>query len=392
MAQSREIVTIYLAGAVQGLALVTFPAASTIFTSPAAYALSNTEYGGIFVPQALSAVAASLLGGGLRKRLGTRRIYLAGLVANLLAMSTLVLSSLVTRQHFLAYGALLFATACLGTGFGLTVPALNTFAAAFFPGTIDSAVLGLNALLGLGTALAPALVALFIGLGLWWGLPLLAALMLAGVLFVSLFLPLRADELSSSRAALNKKHDIPSLFWVFAAFVFLYGICETMNGNWASLYMKENLGTSPAAASFALTIFWSTVTAGRIFFAALAKWLPARLVGRVLSFVVLAAFLTLASLPRTSSLPGLIAFALAGFGCSTLLPLAISCGQQQLVSMNASVAAGLIAFYEMGYGLAAFGVGPLQQWAGLTLKTIYGGAAAVALAMAALSFVLTRKS
>ena len=32
-----------------------------------------------------------------------------------------------------AYGILLLATASLGVGFGLTVPALNTFAAAFFP-------------------------------------------------------------------------------------------------------------------------------------------------------------------------------------------------------------------------------------------------------------------
>ena len=50
---------------VQGIALVTFPAASTIFTSPSEYGLSSTAYGAMFVPQAITAVAASLLGGGL---------------------------------------------------------------------------------------------------------------------------------------------------------------------------------------------------------------------------------------------------------------------------------------------------------------------------------------
>ena len=69
---------------------------------------------------------------------------------------------------------LLLATTSLGIGFGLTVPALNTFTAAFFPQKIDSAVLVLNALLGLGTVLAPVFVAVFIGLGIWWGLPVLA--------------------------------------------------------------------------------------------------------------------------------------------------------------------------------------------------------------------------
>ena len=55
----------------------------------------------------------------------------------------------------------------------------------------------------------------------------------------------------------------------------------------------------------------------------------------------------------------------------------------------ASVAGRLIAFYQMGYGLAAFGVGPLEDYAGLSLNTLFGLGAVVALALAALSFVVT---
>jgi hypothetical protein len=65
MADRREIGAVYLAGTVQGVALVTFPAASTIFTSPSYYGLSNTAYGGMFLPQAVTAIASSLLGAGL---------------------------------------------------------------------------------------------------------------------------------------------------------------------------------------------------------------------------------------------------------------------------------------------------------------------------------------
>ena len=43
MAQRNEIVAVYVAAVIQGLALVTFPAASTIFTSPAA--LRSLEHG-----------------------------------------------------------------------------------------------------------------------------------------------------------------------------------------------------------------------------------------------------------------------------------------------------------------------------------------------------------
>jgi hypothetical protein len=58
--------------------------------------------------------------------------------------------------------------------------------------------------------------------------------------------------------------------------------------------------------------------------------------------------------------------------------------------MAASVAGGLIAFYQMGYGIAAFGVGPLEDYAGLSLNALYGLAAVVALILGALSFVVTR--
>jgi hypothetical protein len=65
MARRNEIAAIYLAGVVQGIALVTFPAIGIIFTSAAHYDLSNAQYGGMFLPQAIMAVAASLLGAGL---------------------------------------------------------------------------------------------------------------------------------------------------------------------------------------------------------------------------------------------------------------------------------------------------------------------------------------
>ena len=56
-----------------------------------------------------------------------------------------------------------------------------------------------------------------------------------------------------------------------------------------------------------------------------------------------------------------MAFALAGFGCSALLPLTISFGQEKLVSMAAVISGLLIACYQVGYGIAAFGVGPLRD-------------------------------
>src|SRR6185436_16332023 len=129
----------------------------------------------------LTAIGSALLGAGLIRRMGARRIFLEGLGANLLSMTLLILSQFVMHQHSLAYGILLAATACMGVGFGFTVPALNTFAAAFFPQKVEVAVLGLNALLGLGTALALLFVMFFVGMGTWWGMPVLVAALILGL-------------------------------------------------------------------------------------------------------------------------------------------------------------------------------------------------------------------
>ena len=38
---------------------------------------------------------------------------------------------------------------------------------------------------------------------------------------------------------------LPARFWVFAGFALLYGMVETINGNWATVYMSSSLGASP---------------------------------------------------------------------------------------------------------------------------------------------------
>jgi MFS family permease len=387
-----EGVAVNAAGLGQGIALVTFPAASAIFTSRDGYDLSSSQYGVMFVPQVVTVIVASLLGAGLlwpafARRVSEKAVYLAGLVADLAAMVLLIASWGVARDHPGGYLLLLAATACLGTGFGLTVPSLNTLAAALSPpGGADRAVLVLNALLGLGTALAPAFVAAFTGIGFWVGLPLLAACLLAGLIVVSLRLPLRPGAAEPAGTAAPAAIRLPAGFWIFAGFAVLYGICETMNGNWSALEMTS-LGLRSTTASLALVGFWAVVTAGRVLFAVTARWLPSRAVYHGLPFLLAAAFVVIAVLPKHAPGLAVAAFCLAGLGCSALLPLTISFGQEKLTGMQTAVAGGVIACYQVGYGIAAFGVGPLTA-GGVRIATIFGAAAVVAAVMGGLSLAV----
>jgi MFS family permease len=387
MATRTEERVVNLAGLIQGITLVTFPAASSIFTDPEDYDLSGSQYGAMFLPQVAAAIAASLLGDRLARRSSAKRVLVLGLSANLSAMVVLVLTTAVEHREAVAFPLLLLATALLGAGFGLTVPSLNTFVAAFHRDRADRAVLVLNALLGLGTALAPVFVALFVGLGFWWAFPLVSAAALLVLVLVCSGLPLQAP-VSDVRGA--SEAGIPARFWLYAGFAVLYGLCETMNGNWSQLAVTTDLGGSETQGALALTAFWAMVTVGRLLFAVVVQWVPATAVFHVLPLLLVLTFTLTASLPDDAPWAAVATFGLAGLGCSALLPLTISLGQGALSRMTTAVAGGVIAFYQVGYGIAAFGVGPLVD-NGVDLSTIYGWTAFVAAAMAVLSFAVTRR-
>src|SRR6516165_841962 len=219
-ASRTEIGVVYSAAVVQGLCLVTFPAASSIFTSPDGFGFDSTRYGTMFVPQVVLAILSSGLAPKLARRWSLRRVLLVGFAGNIVSMVLLALSRLLLGAPDVAFGVLLVATGALGLGFGATVMALNTYAETFFPGRADAAVLALNALLGLGTALAPVLVAIFIGLGAWWLLPVVVAgimMLIFGIAFAERLIAAAADA-----PAPTGLRNLPDRFWFYAAAVFLY--------------------------------------------------------------------------------------------------------------------------------------------------------------------------
>src|SRR6516164_1842183 len=256
-ASRTEIGVVYSAAVVQGLCLVTFPAASSVFTSPDGFGFDSTRYGTMFVPQVVLAILSSGLGPRLARRWSLRRV-------------------------------LLVATGALGLGFGATVMAMNTYAEAFFPGRADAAVLALNALLGLGTALAPVLVAIVVGLGAWWLLPVVVAFIMMLIFGVGLAEPLSAAA-AGAPASIGLRN-LPDRFWFYAAAVFLYGILETLNGNWVKLYLSVERGVSAQGASFALAAFWAMVTVGRVLIAVISRAVPSRWIYLALPIVLFIVF------------------------------------------------------------------------------------------------------
>lgn len=380
-ARSSEIGLLYGIGVVQGLALISFPAASAILVSPAGFALSSTQYGAMFIPQVVLAILASAFGSTLSRRLGLRRVLQLGLAANLGSMALLTVASLLMGSPA-AFVVLLCATALLGLGFGATAMTINTLVQRLSePARQDGNVLALNALIGLGTALAPLLIALFTRIAAWWALPALMTLSLAALLVATLRTRLDAavDEAPPSQGW-------PARFWVYAALVLLYGIVESLSGNWATLYLTNQRQVSAENASFALTAFWIMLTLGRIGFAMLARRLPVAVALVALPLLLAVAFQIVAQVQAAGA--GIAAFALAGLACSAILPLALSFAGKELPGDPAATLGALIAFYQIGYGMAAFGGGPLLDRAGLAYSSLFSLGSLAALALAAVSFAV----
>ena len=376
-------------GVMQGVALVTFPAISTVLTSPTSYGLSSSAYGLIFLPQVVAAIAASFLGAQLSRTWGAKRVLLLGLLADALSMAVLLSSTLVVHQHQLTLPLLMLATALMGFGFGGVVPVLNTFIADFQSDRVDEAILMLNALLGLGTALAPALAAVVVGPGVWWLLPtivLAAALVLWSACSKQ---PLRLSGASASLAAKeNSGAGSSGLLLLFVGVAVLYGLVETLNGNWSVILMSNPVGAPAQVASLALTLFWAMVTVGRLLFSRLATWFPPRVLLPGLPVFLAVVLFGVSRVSPGDSAGALVLFALSGLGCSAMLPLIISFGQKQLVHLGEAVAGLLIAAYQLGYGLAAFGGGALQQQWHLPIASLFGVGAWVALALALLGCLI----
>jgi fucose permease len=387
MPRRSDIGLIYLIGLVQGLALVTFPAASSVFIGSHGFGFGASRYGMMFIPQVALAILASSIGSALARRSSLKRVLQGGLAADVIAMTLLAVSQLLIDSSAAAYDVLLVATGALGAGFGAVVMAINTFAQRFSPGREDRSVLTLNALLGAGTALAPLFAAVVIGAGAWWTMPVIVAVVLTLLLVLTTARPLDASAAAAPGA--SPLQHLPRRFWLFAAAVFLYGIVETLNGNWSGPYLTSEHGVSVRGASFALMTFWGTVTIGRVLFAMLSTRSSVARIYAGLPILMAAAFQIVARAHGETA--GIAAFGLAGLGCSAFFPLSISLSGREFPQLAAVMAGQLVAVYQVGYGVAAFGVGPLRELADISFGTIYSLGSLVAFAMLLVALGVTTR-
>ena len=87
---------------------------------------------------------------------------------------------------------------------------------------------------------------------------------------------------------------------------------------------------------------------------------------------------------------GIIAFGMGGLACSAFLPLSISFGGKEFPRLSA-VMPEADCVYQIGYGVAAFGIGPLHDLFGLPFSTIFASGSIVAALLAVIALFVVRR-
>lgn len=368
------VLVTYAAAFTHGVAVVSYPASASVLK---AHALSDAAYGTIFLPQMIGTLIGSILGGRARSQ---RRTLALSLVAAAIAEVLLYASpsaGIVTAM---------VGTTALGLGFGLAAAPLNGLPGQLFPNRAESALVLLHSVLASGFAIGPVLASRAIEMGHFSRLPFgvgCTAAILAAAALVAVPPAHEVGEAVERDPVSAASH----LRLLFMAIVVLYALAEGTFANWAVVYLREERGIADAPAALALSMFWLSLTLGRLTVSALLRTVPAELIWPALPVAMLAAFL---ALPFVST-PALaiLGFAFAGLACSAFFPLSVSLAAKHFPGGAARASALLTAALMIGVGIGSFVIGPLRSAS--SIATLYRVSAlypliAVALCVQALAW------
>ena len=389
MERRKAIVAVYFGGFVAGISLLIFPAAGSLLTDPDIVGLSNSQFGMLFTPEILAAIIASSLAAGFAAKVGIKRVMIAGLGFNLVAMVLMAATVLVIGNGNLPFVVLMMATAAVGAGFGFTISALNVGAFELFPGKEDSAVTGLHVMTGLGAASSSLVLSFFNNAGLWWVAPAIISIALAATFLFSLTITLGTAAKEGEQEAEAVKtgaQRLPRRIWLYAVLVFFYGICEATFNNWTTIFLEQDAGLSTGDAALGFSVLWISLTGGRVLFSIIAIRFSVQLLHVIMPVVIGLGFFLLPT--AEGAFASYLALAIGGLGLSFYLPYSVSLASAENPRFASVISGILMAAFMVGIGFSANVIGFARDALGLSavfqLSTVY------AVAMTLIAFYLFR--
>jgi fucose permease len=285
-----------------------------------------------------------------------------------------------------------------GLGAGAIDAGLNTYVATNFS---TRTLNWLHAFFGFGAALGPLIMTVVLNADLPWrrGYLIVGA---AQVLLALCFLVTRrrwqvseaqqeATPQPSNGASMLSTLRLPAT-WLGIAIFLLYTGLEIATGQWTYSLFTLSRGVAPTTAGFWISVYWGSLTVGRILFGIIVTSAPVErlLAGCMVVIAVGAGLLAL----NLSDLLSFFGLALMGFAFAPIFPSLISTTPARIGPAHTANAVGFqVAAASLGGALLPWTVGILASWIGLEVlgPFLLGGALAL-LGLYALLTVNSRSS
>ena len=129
-----------------------------------------------------------------------------------------------------------------------------------------------------------------------------------------------------------------------------------------------------------------SAVAGRLLIALISTHVRSTHIYVVLPFAMAVALLVAPTADSAGA--GIGIFAFGGLACSGFFPMTIGYGESTFPNIVELAAGWLIAAYQLGYGLAAFGAGALQRV--ISLSAVFRVAGIAVIAISVLAIVVAR--
>ncbi|MFA0965033.1 sugar MFS transporter [Roseivirga sp. BDSF3-8] len=286
------------------------------------------------------------------------RMSVGALLAISCALTGISLLGFAYTPH---WGVLLIMAVVLGAGGGAIDSSINTFAAhTYTAGTVN----WLHAFFGVGATLGPAIMTAYLVRDYHWSSGYLtvgsAQLGLAAIFLLTLGLWKTKDDtdepVMSARPAQTLRLPVT---WISVIVFFLYTGTEASVGQWLYTILTKGRGVAPSEAGLWTSIYWGSLTAGRIIFGIILRRMS---VGKILMgafvAVVLAAVLIAINAGALTTSIGII---IAGLALAPVFP--------SMISLTPSRAGRQHAANLVGYQVSAATVGAalLPAAAGLVI-------------------------
>jgi fucose permease len=335
--RTRRLVVLALAafvslGLPDGLLGVAWPSIRRTFDLP------TSQLGSLLAASMIGYLVSSFTSGAIVGRLGIGPLLLGSTLA--------MVASLAGYATSPAWGLVLVSALLAGLGAAGIDAGINTFAAAHFTPRL---VNWLHASYGVGAMLGPLVMTGMLATDLGWRagyatVGLILGGMAAGFWFT---LDLWRAPSAAGGSRTGEVESPPGLFatarrptvGIGIAVFFVYAGLETAAGQWMYSLLTEARGTAPAVAGVSVGLYWGSLTAGRLVFGALTRYVPAERLLRVAMLAApIAAALIWSGPTPIVDFAGLVGL---GFALAPIYPLLISATPRRVGQEHAANAIGL---------------------------------------------------